>query len=115
MKTLSLLLLCPSLVFASDKTLTCSMQGLTENITFTVADKPNSMPLVDFPYEVEPTIFSMRQGNLLLVAVDSEDKSRSRLFISAQWNKQTDSYHGQFFADFGGNQLQFENGRIECK
>ncbi|WP_065232864.1 hypothetical protein [Legionella birminghamensis] len=115
MKLLIVLLLFPMTVFASEKTLSCSMPGLAGGIQFTLDGKSDSLPEVDFPYEVKTTAFSMRDDNLLLIAMDSEDKSRPRLFISAQWEKQSKSWQGQFFADFGGHQLQFENGKIECK
>ncbi len=47
--------------------------------------------------------FSMRTGNLLLVAMDQDEKDRPRIFISAQLNEQSQTYAGQFMTDFGGN------------
>ncbi|KTD43178.1 hypothetical protein [Legionella parisiensis] len=95
------------------------MQGLDGTISFKVKFKvPNKigdLPEVDFDYPVTATRFSMHTGNLLLVAMDDDERERPRIFISAQLNKQNQTYEGQYMADFGGNQLQLNNGPVFCK
>ncbi len=92
------------------------MQGLQDKFLFSLPQKTGDLPHIDFPYPVETTVFVMREKNLLLVAMDQEEKSRPRLFISAQAaNKKNGEYKGQFMADWGGNQLQLDNGLISCK
>ncbi|STX52635.1 Uncharacterised protein [Legionella busanensis] len=103
--------------FASQQTVICTMQGLKDKLLFPLPQKTAKLPQIDFPYPIETTIFVMREKNLLLVAMDQDEKSRLRLFISAQAanNKKNSEYKGQFMVDWGGNQLQLDNGLISCR
>ncbi|WED44567.1 hypothetical protein [Legionella cardiaca] len=99
---------------ATSKIVVCTLQGLDETISFTPPAKIGQLPKLDFSYPVDTTIFSMRDGNLLLVAMDHEDSTRPRIFISAQaWENSL--YKGQFMTDSGGNQMQLDNGFVSCK
>ena len=53
-------------------------------------------------------------GNLLLIAMDEGEKDRPRIVISAQLNQKDHTYRGQFMTDFGGNELQLDNGMVSC-
>ncbi|KTC86453.1 hypothetical protein [Legionella brunensis] len=99
----------------AQRTVVCTMQGLKDNLSFVAPQKMGELPSISFAYPVDTTIFSMREGNLLLVAMDHEDKSRPRIMISAQANKNSPVYKGQFMTDFGGNQIQLDNGPVSCK
>ena len=101
--------------FASPKTVVCTLQGLQDTISFVAPQKMGALPPIDFSYPVDTTIFSMRNGNLLLVAMDQEEKSRLRILISAQANKNGTLYQGQFMTDSGGNELQLDNGPVSCQ
>jgi len=93
----------------------CVLQGLKDPISFTVPSKAGKLPQVDFPYPVKVTLFSLRSKNLFLMAMDNDDSSRPRLMISAQAHKDKETYKGQFMTDYGGNQIQIDNGRASCK
>lgn len=54
-------------------------------------------------------------GNLLLIAMDNEEKTRPRIMISAQTSKNSSVYEGQFITDNGGNEIQLDNGPVSCK
>ncbi|CAM2851468.1 Uncharacterised protein [Legionella steigerwaltii] len=101
-------------LYAAQKTVVCHMQGMENAISFVVPNKIGDLPKIDFDYPVDVTRFSMRTGNLLLVAMDHDEKDRPRIFISAQLNKQAQTYAGQFMTDFGGNELQLDNGPVSC-
>lgn len=107
----TLTLLAPS--FAA-QTMICTLQGLKDSITFSIP-KAENLPELNFPYAVKPILFVLREGNLLLVAMDQEEKSRLRIFISAQSSKENSVYEGQFMTDFGGNQRQIDNGVASCR
>ncbi|STX28831.1 Uncharacterised protein [Legionella beliardensis] len=109
-----LLLLSGSLAFAAQKAVVCHMQGLTGTLSFPLPNKMGGLPTIDFDYPVTATRFSMRDGNLLLIAMDKDEMTRPRIFISAQLNKQGNAYLGQFMIDSGGNQLQLDNGPVSC-
>ncbi|KTC97576.1 hypothetical protein [Legionella erythra] len=49
------------------------------------------------------------------MAVDRDDSSRPRLFISAQKAANQSGYTGQFMTDSGGNALQLDNGPVTCE
>ncbi|CEK10416.1 hypothetical protein [Legionella hackeliae] len=103
-----------TLTHAEQKRIVCSLQGLKESISFVMPQKAGELPSVDFSYPLKTSVFSMREGNLLLIAMDEEDSSRLRIFISAQDKKHKNSYEGQFMTDSGGNQLQLDNGPTTC-
>ncbi|MCW8409308.1 hypothetical protein OQJ13_10020 [Legionella sp. PATHC035] len=100
--------------YAGQKAVVCHLQGIKDSISFKLPEKIGDMPEIDFDYPVEVTRFSMRTGNLLLVAMDQDEKDRPRIFISAQLDKQRQKYIGQFMTDFGGNELQLDNGQVSC-
>ncbi|STY31127.1 Uncharacterised protein [Legionella wadsworthii] len=110
----SLTLLSSSVVYSAQKTVMCQMQGLKQPISFKTPDKMGDLPNIDFDYPVNVTRFSLRDDNLLVVAMDQEEKDRPRIFISAQLNPQKQKYLGQFMTDFGGNELQLDNGIVSC-
>lgn len=99
---------------ASQKSVICHMKGIEEALSFIAPSKMGDMPTLEFAYPVHVTRFSMREGNLLLVAMDQEQADRPRIFISAQSKKHDQTYVGQFMTDLGGNQLQLDNGVISC-
>ncbi len=105
----------PLICAAQETAIECTLQGLKEKIVFTPPQKTGHLPDIDFAYPVDTTIFSMREKNLLLVAMDRADKSRLRIVISAQVNPLTHEYKGQFVTDSGGNELQLDNGIVSCK
>jgi hypothetical protein len=85
------------------------------NLKFDIPAKLGDLPEIDFSYPAKVTVFSFRDRNLLAIAVDDVDSSRIRLVISAQLKKGKGTYEGQFVADFGGNQLQVDNGPVVCR
>jgi hypothetical protein len=86
------------------------------HVTFDVPTKFGGLPSnMDFDYPAKATLFSFRDGNLSLVAMDEGDPTRVRIVISAQLNKKRGSYDGQIFVDMGGNQLMLHNGPVRCK
>ncbi|MBL7481084.1 hypothetical protein [Legionella bononiensis] len=104
-----------ALSHASSNTVECTMEEMNDTISFVIPETMAKVPSVDFDYPIKVIQFSMRSGNLLLVAVDQEDSSRPRLFISAQLNKKNKTYIGQFMTDSGGNEIQLDNGVVTCK
>lgn len=84
-------------------------------LTFAVPDKTGGVPQdIDFDYPAKATLFSFRDGNLSLVAMDESEPTRLRIVVSAQLNKKTGAYEGQIFVDMGGNQLMLHNGPVRC-
>jgi hypothetical protein len=96
------------------KTITCPF--LTEgHVSFEVPRKFGGLPSeIDFDYPAKATLFSFRDGNLSLVAMDESEPTRVRIVISAQLNKKRGSYEGQILVDMGGNQLMLYNGPVRC-
>lgn len=84
-------------------------------LTFDVPPKLGDLPKIDFDYPSKVTIFSFRDRNLLLIAIDASESGRVRVVISAQRDKATGNYDGQIVRDFGGNERQLENGPVRCK
>lgn len=111
----SLVLFSSSAAYSAQKTVVCQMQGLKQPLSFKAPDKIGDLPKIDFDYPVNVTRFSLRDDNLLVVAMDQEEKDRPRIFISAQHNPQKQKYLGQFMTDFGGNELQLGNGIVSCE
>jgi hypothetical protein len=96
------------------KSITCSFaQG--QQLTFEAPKKLADLPSIAFDYPSRVTLFSFRDDNLLLVAMDETDKSRVRIVISAQRAKAKPTYDGQILVDQGGNQIQLDNGPVSCK
>ena len=110
----SFALSCESAVAAPrTKTITCPIaSGLS--LKFEVPARLGDLPRIDFSYPSKVTIFSFRDRNLLAIAVDKVDPSRTRIVISAQLNQAKGTYDGLFVADFGGNELQLDNGPVVC-
>jgi hypothetical protein len=86
-----------------------------EDLRVDVPMKLGDLPAIDFDYPSKVTIFSFRDGHLLLIAMDGADPSRLRIVISAQLNKARGTYDGQFVVDMGGNQLQLDSGPVSCR
>jgi hypothetical protein len=96
------------------KSVTCSIMEFVD-LKFDIPAKLGDLPEIDFSYPAKVTVFSFRDRNLLAIAVDEADPSRIRIVISAQLKKAKGTYEGQFVADFGGNQLQLDNGPVICR
>jgi hypothetical protein len=65
-------------------------QNITCNdIRIPVPAKLGDLPSIDFEYPSQVSVFSLRDGNLLMIAHDQNNTSRTRLVISAQLNKAT--------------------------
>jgi hypothetical protein len=103
-----------SMAAPSTKTITCSIMKFV-NLKFDIPANLGDLPEIDFSYPSKVTVFSFRDQNLLAIAVDEADPSRVRIVISAQFKKAKGTYDGQFVADFGGNQLQLNNGPVICR
>jgi hypothetical protein len=103
-----------SVAATSTRAITCPIAKYV-SLKFDVPAKLGDLPEIDFSYPSKVTIFSFRDRNFLAIAVDEADPSRTRIVISAQLNKATGTYDGQFVADFGGNQLQLDNGPVICR
>jgi hypothetical protein len=99
---------------ASAKSITCSYPKEQE-LTFEVPKKLGGLPPIDFDYPSKVTLFSFRDDNLLLVAMDEAESSRVRVVISAQRDKAKGIYAGQIVTDLGGNQLMLDNGPVTCR
>src|SRR5262249_21651314 len=103
-----------SLAATSTKSVTCSITDFV-SLKFDIPAKLGDLPEIDFSYPSKVVVFSFRDRNLLAIAVDEVDPSRVRVVISAQLKKGKGTYDGQFVADFGGNQLQLDNGPVICR
>jgi hypothetical protein len=101
-------------VAATAKSITCSY-AYGQQLTFDVPKKLGSLPGIEFDYASKVTLFSFRDDNLLLVAMDEAEKSRLRIVISAQRGKGRTSYDGQILIDSGGNQIMLDNGPVSCR
>jgi hypothetical protein len=99
---------------AAAKSITCSYAN-GQTLTFEVPKKLGGLPPIEFDYPSRVTLFSFRDDNLLLVAMDKAEKSRLRIVISAQRGKDKASYDGQILTDSGGNQIMLDNGPVSCK
>jgi hypothetical protein len=99
---------------AAAKSITCSYTS-GQQLTFDVPKKLGGLPGIAFDYPSKVTLFSFRDDNLLLVAMDEAEKSRLRIVISAQRGKGKASYDGQILTDSGGNQIMLDNGPVSCK
>lgn len=112
---LALALILPQGAFAaSAKSVTCSYAA-GQQLSFDVPKKLGGLPPIEFDYPSKVTLFSFRDDNLLLVAMDEGSKSRVRIVISAQRNKAKNSYEGQILTDSGGNEIMLDNGPVSCK
>jgi hypothetical protein len=72
------------------------------------------LPPIDFDYPARVTRFSFRDGHLLLIAMDQEERSRVRIVVSAQLSKASASYDGQIVLDLGGHQIMLQQGPASC-
>jgi hypothetical protein len=98
---------------SSRVTITCPYLE-TRDVTFVVPATFGDLPDIDFDYPSKVSIFSFREGQLLLVAMDEDQPSRLRIVISAQLNKASASYDGQIVVDMGGHELQLHSGPVTC-
>jgi hypothetical protein len=97
---------------SSHVTITCPYLQ-TRDVTFEVPATFGDLPNVDFDYPSKVSIFSFREGHLLLVAMDEDQPSRLRIVISAQL-KANGAYGGQIVVDMGGHELQVHSGAVTC-
>lgn len=102
-----------SLAAPRHKAVTCPY--LNTALQFDVPAKFGDLPKIEFDYPVQATQFSLRDNNLLVVAMDESETTRLRIVISGQLNKAKSSYDGQILVDMGGNQMQLHNGPVSCK
>jgi hypothetical protein len=84
------------------------------DLTFDVPETFGDLPIIDFDYPSRVTIFSFREGRLLIVAMDEDQPSRLRIVISAQLNKAGGTYDGQIVVDMGGHEVQLHSGPVAC-
>ena len=96
------------------KSVACSYPEGQE-LSFDVPKKLGGLPPIEFDYPSKVTLFSFRDNNLLLVAMDENERSRVRIVISAQRDKGNATYNGQILVDQGGNQIQLSNGPVVCR
>ncbi len=101
-------------IAAAAKSITCFYAN-GQQLSFDVPKKIGGLPPIEFDYPSKVTLFSFRDDNLLLVAMDEAEKSRVRIVISAQRGKGKTSYDGQILTDSGGNQIMLDNGPVSCK
>ena len=101
-------------IAATAKSITCFYAN-GQQLSFDVPKKLGGLPPIEFDYPSKVTLFSFRDDNLLLVAMDETEKSRLRIVISAQRGKGKASYDGQILTDSGGNQIMLDNGPVSCK
>jgi len=99
----------------SRPTITCPYpDDLDEQISVVAPAKIGDLPPIDFDYPAKVTRFSFRDGHLLLIAMDQEERSRVRIVISAQLNTVKGSYDGQIVLDLGGHQIMLRQGPVSC-
>jgi len=94
-------------------TITCPYLE-TRDLTFDVPATFGDLPDIDFDYPSKASIFSFREGHLLLVAMDEDQPSRLRVVISAQLNAASGAYDGQIVVDMGGHEVQMHSGPVRC-
>ncbi len=99
----------------SRQTVTCPYpHDPDEHLTVVAPAKLGDLPPVDFDYPTKVTRFSFRDGHLLLIAMDQEERARVRIVISAQLNKAKGTYDGQIVLDLGGHQIMMQQGPVSC-
>jgi hypothetical protein len=99
----------------SRPTITCPYpDDPDEQLKVVAPAKIGDLPPIDFDYPAKVTRFSFRDGHLLLIAMDQEERSRVRIVISAQLNKVKGSYDGQIVLDLGGHQIMLRQGPVSC-
>ncbi len=87
---------------------------LDEQLSVVAPAKIGDLPPIDFDYPARVTRFSFRDGHLLLIAMDQEERARVRIVISAQLNKAKGTYDGQIVLDLGGHQIMLRQGPVSC-
>ncbi len=99
----------------SRQTITCPYPHDTdEHLTVVAPAKLGDLPPIDFDYPAKVTRFSFRDGHLLLIAMDQDERSRVRIVVSAQLNKAKETYDGQIVLDLGGHQIMMQHGPVSC-
>jgi hypothetical protein len=79
-----------------------------------VPAKLGDLPPIEFDYPAKVTRFSFRDGHLLMIAMDQEERARVRVVVSAQLNKAKGTYDGQIVLDLGGHQIMMQQGPVSC-
>ncbi len=97
------------------QTITCPYpDDLDEQLNVVAPAKIGDLPPIDFDYPTKVTRFRFRDGHLLLIAMDQEERARVRIVISAQLNKAKGTYDGQIALDLGGHQIMLRQGPVSC-
>jgi RecB family endonuclease NucS len=97
------------------RTITCPYpHDPDEHLSVVAPAKIGDLPPIDFDYPARVTRFSFRDGQLLLIAIDQEERSRVRIVVSAQLNKAKGSYDGQIVLDLGGHEIMMQHGPVSC-
>ena len=97
------------------RTITCPYPlDPEEQLRVVTPARIGDLPPIDFDYPAKVTRFSFRDGHLLLIAMDQEERSRVRIVVSAQLNKANGSYDGQIVLDLGGHQIMLQQGPVSC-
>jgi hypothetical protein len=99
----------------SHPTITCPYpKDPAEHLTIVAPGKIGDLPPIEFDYPARVTRFSFRDGHLLLIAMDQDERSRVRIVVSAQLNKARGTYDGQIVLDLGGHQIMLRQGPVSC-
>ena len=105
----------PSQAASSRPTITCPYpQDPVEHLTVVAPAKIGELPPIAFDYPARVTRFSFRDGHLLLIAMDHDDRSRLRVVVSAQLDRAKGTYDGQIVLDLGGHQIMLRQGPVSC-
>lgn len=100
---------------SSQRTITCPYpHDPEEQLSVVAPARIGDLPPIDFDYPAKVTRFSFRDGHLLLIAMDQEERSRVRIVVSAQLNKAKGSYDGQIVLDLGGHEIMLRQGPVSC-
>jgi hypothetical protein len=100
---------------SSRPTITCPYPAdPDERLTVVAPARIGDLPPIEFDYPAKVTRFSFRDGHLLMIAMDQEERSRVRIVVSAQLNKASGSYDGQIVLDLGGHQIMMQQGPVSC-
>jgi hypothetical protein len=99
----------------SRRTITCPYpEEPDEHLSVVVPAKLGDLPPIEFDYPAKVTRFSFRDGHLLMIAMDQEERARVRVVVSAQLNKAKGTYDGQIVLDLGGHQIMMQQGPVSC-
>lgn len=103
----------------SRRTITCPYpHDPDQHLTVVAPAKLGDLPPIEFDYPAKVTRFSFRDGHLLLIAMDQDERARVRIVVSivvsAQLNKAKETYDGQIVLDLGEHQIMMQQGPVSC-